>query len=418
MRVLWIVNVVFPEVCPAFGLPETVIGGWLSSYRRALKQRYSDISLYVVSPYVGNVVASVELDGDFFFVFPQSFGDKLQEDYFSMLYNKVNPDAVHIHGTELHHSLSYVRACGIEHTVVSIQGLASVYTRYYMAGIKTSEWIASMTFRDLVKCDTIYNRLKAFKARGRSEVELIGKVDNFAGRTSWDKSNLLAINPNARYFKLWEVLRAPFYVNEWSLASCHRHSIFLSQVYMPLKGLHIMLRALPLILHKFPDTQVYVCGEDYSLKPAYRRDGFWNYIARLIDRCGLRSHLHFLGSLDENKMAEQYLSANVFVCPSSIENSSNSVCEAQILGTPVVASYVGGMMDLIEDGVTGLLYRFEEHTMLAHKVCSIFEDDSLAQNLSAAARRVALERHDPAQIADSLYAIYHNIGKEKQAWEK
>lgn len=418
MKVLWIVNVVFPEVCSDFGIPKTVIGGWLSSYRRALKQRYLDIILYIVSPYSGNIEAKVELDGDFFYVFPQRYSDKQMEKYFSELYNKINPDLVHIHGTELHHSLSYVRACGTANTIVSIQGLASIYARYYMAGIKTSEWLYCMTLRDFVKCDTIYNRLKAFKARGSSEVELISQINNFAGRTSWDMSNLLAINPNARYFKLWEVLRIPFYVNKWDLASCRRHSIFLSQVYIPLKGLHIMLKALHLIIQKFPDTQVYICGEDYSLKPVYRRDSFWNYIARIIDRYELRSHLHFLGSLDENKMSEQYMCANVFVCPSSIENSSNSVCEAQVLGTPVVASYVGGMMDLIEDGVTGLLYRFEEYSMLAHKVCSIFEDDNLAQSLSFAARRVALERHDPNHIADSLYAIYQTIGKEEQTWKK
>lgn len=65
-------------------------------------------------------------------------------------------------------------------------------------------------------------------------------------------------------------------------------------------------------------------------------------------------------------MKQEYLNANVFICPSSLENSPNSLGEAQILGTPCLASYVGGIPDMMF-GNEGYLYRFEEIEMLAER---------------------------------------------------
>ena len=81
-------------------------------------------------------------------------------------------------------------------------------------------------------------------------------------------------------------------------------------------------------------------------------------------------------------MCKRYLQSHVFVCPSFIENSPNSVGEAQLLGIPCIASFVGGVSDMVVDGETGLLYRFEEVEMLAAAVCRIFTDDKFAKRLS------------------------------------
>ncbi len=64
----------------------------------------------------------------------------------------------------------------------------------------------------------------------------------------------------------------------------------------------------------------------------------------------MRSKIHFLGSLDAEKMKQAYLDANVFVLPSTIENSPNSLGEAMLLGVPCVAADVGGVTDLLHAG--------------------------------------------------------------------
>ena len=107
-------------------------------------------------------------------------------------------------------------------------------------------------------------------------------------------------------------------------------------------------------------------------------------------------------------MKQQFLDANVYVMPSAIENSSNSLCEAQILGTPVVASYCGGTPTLLTDGQTGYLYRYEEYEQLAQLAIMLFRKrDGIG--LSAAEMEVAGERHDREKNALRLVEIYNDI---------
>jgi glycosyltransferase involved in cell wall biosynthesis len=107
-------------------------------------------------------------------------------------------------------------------------------------------------------------------------------------------------------------------------------------------------------------------------------------------------------------MKQAFLSAHLYVMPSSIENSSNSLCEAQLLGVPTIASYVGGTPSLVEDKKTGYLYRYEEYEMLANIVMNLFAANDLAQ-LSAREIAAATARHDRETNAMRLAEIYQNI---------
>ena len=107
-------------------------------------------------------------------------------------------------------------------------------------------------------------------------------------------------------------------------------------------------------------------------------------------------------------MKQAFLDANVYVMPSAIENSPNSLCEAQILGVPVVASYCGGTPTLVEKGKTGYMYRYEEIEMLAHTIMRLFEQKDFSQ-LSNNERQTALARHDRETNAIRLVEIYNEI---------
>ena len=172
-----------------------------------------------------------------------------------------------------------------------------------------------------------------------------------------------------------------------------------------------MLKALPIILRQYPDTVVNFCGSSVmsnKLKDLLRFQGYHLYLRRLVKRLHLQEHVRFLGSLSETQMKQQFLDANVYVLPSAIENSPNSLCEAQILGTPVVASYCGGTPTLLTDGQTGYFYRYEEYEMLAQIVMRLFGQDNFTC-LSLAEMKVASHRHNREQNARRLAEIYHNI---------
>jgi glycosyltransferase involved in cell wall biosynthesis len=126
----------------------------------------------------------------------------------------------------------------------------------------------------------------------------------------------------------------------------------------------------------------------------------------------VKSNVVFTGLLSEIEMCNRYLASHIFVCPSSIENSSNSIGEAQLLGVPCIASYVGGIADMVVDNETGLLYRFEEVEMLAAAVCHIFANDSLALKLSKQSRKIAAFRHDKLINSKKLNNIYQSISND------
>ena len=165
-----------------------------------------------------------------------------------------------------------------------------------------------------------------------------------------------------------ETLRSVFYDGVWTPAKMEPHTIFVSQGDYPIKGLHFILEALPLIIKTFPDTHLYVAGvsiignvgRDKYIKKKYPAfltvPAYGAYLRRLIRKNGLTGHVTMLGKLNAVKMKEQLLKCNVYCCPSIMENSPNSMCEAMLLGTPVVAAKVGGVASLLSDGEEGILF--------------------------------------------------------------
>ena len=135
--------------------------------------------------------------------------------------------------------------------------------------------------------------------------------------------------------------------------------------------------------------------------------GFEKMVMKSIEEKGLSQYITFLGPLSEEQMLNEFLSTNVFVCPSTCENSSNAVCEAQMLGTPLVASYVGGMNNLIPNESCGRLYRCEEFEMLAWHVCNLFETSYSFDNTEM--RENARKRHNSGTNAKRTIEIYESI---------
>lgn len=412
MKVIWLVNVLFPEVCRALGAEPPVIGGWLYSYKNIVDKYCPDISIYIISPYGGRNFNELEIEDTYYYTFPSNTRESVLKCWFQKICRSIEPDIVHIHGSEYIHSSIFSTVCDSRKIVLSIQGMTSLYSQYIYSGLERSKVLRSFSIRDLIKKEKISDLYNNFVKRGEREKALIRSIRNVIGRTSWDRANALAINEDIDYYVCQEPLRDSFYNNIWNIENCERHTVFLSQVHYSIKGFHVFLKALPLIKRKYPDVKVYITGDNLTLKPWYKITTYWKYIKKEIQSLGVSENLYFLGRLNEESMVKAYLKANVFVCPSSIENSSNSVCEAQLLGTPVIATYVGGMMDLIDDGNTGLLYRFEEYAMLAEKVCKLFADDSISVRISEAERKVALKRHNMESISSSLDNIYKSIIKK------
>ena len=417
MKILWIVNTIFPAPSKALGLSAPVYGGWMYGLAEQISKSIG-IELAVATIYSGTEQKKMKIDGIEYFLLPCKNNIKYNsslEQYWEQVCFQFVPDVVHIHGTEYTHGLACMRKLPHLKYVVSIQGLLSVIARYYYAGIPFWEVLKNITFRDLVKRDTLFHSKKMFQKRGLYEMEYLERTKHVIGRTNWDFTHTKAVNFKVKYHFCNESLRDGFYTaTKWNIENCESYTVFLSQAGYPIKGLHQVIKAIAILKKDYPTLKIKIGGANITksetIKDKIKLSGYGKYINGLIKQYKLENHIVFLGTLSEEQMIMEYKKAHVFICPSSIENSPNSLAEAQLLGVPTIAAYVGGVPNMIEEGKTGFMYRFEEVEMLALAIDKIF---SMSKNdlvrLSENERIVASSRHDRNEITQEMIKIYNKM---------
>lgn len=443
MRVLWLCNIMLPAFAKMNGLPGSNREGWLTGcYERLIHERRKEgsadrlITLGVCCPVpasLGDCHRTLETaDGADsgttveFYGFqenldtPEVYNRSLEDRFFAIL-RDFRPDIVHIFGTEFPHCLAMVRAFHHpEQTLIGIQGLCCSIADVYMADLPYKVQ-KRVTFRDWYRKDSLEMQRHKYRLRAGMEAQALRHTAHITGRTSFDRRVTSIINEDAVYHTMNETLRPEFYSGQWDPEKVEPYSIFLSQGDYPLKGFHYMLEAMPSILEKFPDAHLYVAGNSIignvggvlKEKKKYPEPlwitSYGLYLKQLIRRNHLQGHVTMLGKLDAAAMKEQYLRSHVFVCPSIMENSPNSLCEAMLLGMPAVAAKVGGIGDLVVDGEEGILFPGGKTDELAEGVKTVFYDDGVALWLGGNARAAARIRHNPDTNYQRLLEIYRSI---------
>lgn len=421
MKILWLCNIILPKVAEKLSQSECSGGGWFVGLADAFSKR-EDIKLTVCSPIINkNSILKGTVEGFDYYCFPQNEPDPTKynkeiELHLENILVKVNPDIIHIFGTEYPHTLAMVRVCEklgiIDRVVINIQGLTSIIEKHYFANIPNNI-VNRYTLRDLIKRDNIKKQSDKFGIRGKYEIEALKKVKYVIGRTDWDRACTYKINSKIKYYFCNEILRNVFYENEWNIEKCEKYSIFISQCSYPVKGFHFMIEAMPKVLELYPDAHIYTTGINplklRRLKDKLRISSYQKYIGDLIKKYNLESNITFLGNLDEVEMCNRFLKSHVFVSPSVIENESNSISEAKILGVPVVASYVGGVTNRIKQNIDGFYYQHDSSYMLSHYICEVFRDDDLALKFSKNAKISANIVNNKIININEMIKIYNEI---------
>lgn len=427
MRVLWVCNIMLPVIAKQLGESYSVREGWLSGILdRLLDRKKDEIELGICFPVEAEkdgLRAEMKLGKWGRQVVCYGFAQDLShpEHYeegielcFARILSHFKPDLVHIFGTEFPHAYACAKVYHRpERTLVGLQGLMCACARAYMAGLPASVQ-KSRTLRDRLRHDSMRQQQEKFFLRAAREERLLKCVGHVAGRTPFDKKTVAAINPDAAYHFMNETMRPGFYRGEWEPKHCRRYEIFVSQADYPLKGFHDLLQAMKEILQDYPETGIVVAGNSVlGMDGAVSRlklPAYGKYLRRLIRENGLSGKVRPLGQLQEEEMKQAFLGCHVFVCPSYMENSPNSVGEAQLLGVPVVASDAGGIPGIVEDGVGGLLYPCGDVHALAQAVKKVFSSDDFARRLGESQRAVSAEKYDGERNYETLRQIYEEIG--------
>ena len=422
MKILWLVNIVMPELALHLGKNPTVFGGWLSGAMKAVKENGYELVICTTVTDVNETQKYIVNDVTYY-VSKRSAVSEMEES-FKVILNEENPDIVHIYGTEFEHSWAMAKCSDVNKTVVTLQGAMTYLKDHVYAGIEEKyckDNLLHKTLRLMHKGGTSIDLQKqSFEQRAEIEQKVLKHVKYIMGGSEWGNAVAWSINPQCITFDCGLILRDSFYTDErWSYENCEPHSIYILHSY-PIKGFHKFLDALALVVNEFPDTKVYVVANTLPVrkytgikKLAMNAAPDYNWIIQSkIEELNLSDHIKFLGHLNEQEVKDRMLKSNVFVSASSLENQSTSLGEAMILGVPSIASFVGAIPEMIEHGKDGFLYPFEESYMLAYYICRIFNDIELAKRFSTLGQLHSERTYSKDTNEKHLIEMYNSIDRK------
>jgi len=330
--------------------------------------------------------------------------DERDVETFAEIVKKVNPDLIHIHGTEGPFGL--VQKLVNIPAVVSIQGTITVYRYKYFSTISHLDALRFSKLKDILLSRSFVNVYKQFAKMAAREQEIYAHSKHFIGRTAWDRRVTSVLAPGAKYYHNDEILQDPFYKHRWSNKLNAKLILFTTNGPNIYKGIETLVDCAHLLDKVKIDYEWQVAG-------LHKNDEVVKIAAKSIGKA-VSNNINFLGKLDDAQLAQALLKANIYVAVSHIENSPNSLCEAQILGVPCIATHAGGTNSLLEDGEDGILIQDGDPYSMAGAIIEMKNNFDKAIVYGENGRKKALKRHDPEKITNDLLGIYNNILNSKE----
>jgi glycosyltransferase involved in cell wall biosynthesis len=169
-----------------------------------------------------------------------------------------------------------------------------------------------------------------------------------------------------------------------------------------------LVQAFARIAPQFPQAQLRIAGE-YRSEARYAAS-----IQTFIQESGLSGRVHMLGGLEEGDVLREFAACDMLALPSVQETTPMVIAQAMAAGKPVVATPVGGVPEMILDGVSGYLHDVGDIEGLASALQRLLTDAELRRGMGEAARQFAIENYRADNVARRTYEVYRgiNIGSE------
>jgi glycosyltransferase involved in cell wall biosynthesis len=307
----------------------------------------------------------------FFMIDSMKFGTHLRT---------IKPDLVHGHGTDS--TYAYVAArCSFPY-IITIQGILSQI-------LPTYEHRGNMV-------DRAVNRLLL-----RFEEKTIRSGRSFIANTSFVEDLIKRSNPRANIYTIENVVQDIYLDTRNRNFAVADYVLFIGTISKS-KGIEELIRAFHVLRRERPDLQLKIIG--------YGDQGYIRGVVMpLIAACNLTGLVEFCGKRPASYIVKKLEQALCLVVPSHMEQAPQAIAEAMAVGVPVVATKVGGVPQMLEDGVTGFLCPAKNEDELAKKIKLLASDCSLRVKMGRQARSIAAVRYHPRNIAAKLDEAYHDV---------
>jgi len=395
-------------------------GGWIASLEAELA-KYTNIQLGIVFKSKKEDAKSFKLDKTEYF--PVSGTDHRSNSKLSgiikrwrheldsetivqryvEIIDQFKPEIIHIFGTEFDHSLIVSKTtipC-----VIHIQGNLIVYMQKWYSGLTAYEIFKYSRKKFLLKGRGHFHEYFLFKKAAERERKVFQDCSFFMGRTDWDRRITSVFAPKAAYFHCDEIMRNVFYTHNWQPQPLQNDLILVSTIrdctYKGLETIFECKRILKQVHNKKNIT--------WKIVGINENDEICYLIERKYKDTFRNNNIQLMGRLEDNELLNVMLASSLFIHPSHIENSPNSVCEAMLIGMPIIATYTGGTSSLIDNNIDGLLVQDGDSYALAGAILELAWNKTFAEHLGANAKKRAIPRHDPVKISENVINIYNKI---------
>jgi glycosyltransferase involved in cell wall biosynthesis len=177
------------------------------------------------------------------------------------------------------------------------------------------------------------------------------------------------------------------------------HMVFACRQLFPRKGIRFLLQAAAQLKPQYPDLKIVLAGDGFE-RPE---------LARLAAQLGIAPDVTFLGWVPNADLPPYYRAAAVSVIPSLEEGFGIPAAEAMGCEVAVVASDAGGLPEVVEDGVTGLVVPRGDSAALARAIGSLLADPQRRRRMGQAGRERALRLFDWDRTAQQFEELYREV---------
>ena len=171
------------------------------------------------------------------------------------------------------------------------------------------------------------------------------------------------------------------------------------------KGHADLIAAIDILRKRGFNVELQIAGEDEEGGSGYRLD-----LEKLIEQLGLKSCVSLLGAVSEDTVNESLEKAQVFVLASWHEPLGVAIMEAMAMEMPVVVTGSGGVKELIDDGIDGLLVAPQDPEQLAEVLAQVLQNPELALSLSQQSRKKIIAKFSHRRSAETLAECLEKIG--------
>lgn len=282
---------------------------------------------------------------------------------------RVNPDIIHVHGTESQYAYCASKISS-KPILVSMQGM----------------------------CGYLKDVIPAMLYREPFEVNAIKNSKYFVSRATISDEYILSINPNAELFKIDDICNDMFF-NVLRDPKPGR-LLFVGSV-LKSKGIEDLLASFAILRKDCRNIELRIAG--------HCEEPYKKYLMKKYINPGAVDKIRFLGQLVRDEILKEYSMADIFVFPSHYETSPNVIMEAMSAGLPIVTTNAGGIPDMIENDREGILIDVCSPQQLVKNIEFLLHNSEARVLLTKAAKKSAENRFRTDKVVEKIIRAYDEI---------